>query len=343
MIFNKNKIFVIAEIGINHNGNMSIAKKMIKQAKLAGADAVKFQSYNTKLLLQKNAEKMKYQQINDNTKETQYEMLKRSELDSIQHIKLIKECKKNNILFISTPYDIESAKFLIKNNIKIIKIASTDANNLIFIRELINKKVNLIISTGVSSINELDKIYLDKKIKNQIKKINLLHCVSFYPAPLDELNLASINFLKNRYSVNVGFSDHSLSLLSGALAVMSGAKIIEKHFTYNKNAKGPDHKASLSFNELSEYIRNIRIAEKTIGVDKKIISKSEKEIKKSMQKSIVAARDIMKNSILKLSDITTMRPGNGMAPYEVDNIIGKKVITNIKKNSQIKKNYFKYK
>ena len=330
------KTFVIAEIGINHNGNMKIASNLIKKAKLAGADAVKFQTYITDILVKKDEPKMKYQKVNDKTKESQYKMLKKSELNLKNHKYLIKDCKKNKIQFISTPYDLRSANLLIKNNIKLIKIASTDANNLLFIRQLVKKNIKLIISTGVSSQLDLDKIYKDKFIKRNLNKISLLHCISFYPVPIDELNLSVINNLKNRYNVNVGFSDHSSELITGALAVMAGATIIEKHFTYNKNAKGPDHKASLNFSELKEYILNIRKAEKVIGNKVKKITKSEKEIKKTMQKSIVAIRDLKKDHILSLDDITTMRPANGLSPLKLDTIIGRKLITNINKLEQIK-------
>lgn len=335
------KVFIIAEIGINHNGDMDVAKKLIKQAKKAGADAVKFQSYNTNILIKSDAQKMKYQKINDKTDETQFQMLKRAELSMQQHNFLINECKKNKILFISTPYDLTSANFLISKNLKIIKIASTDANNLMFLRQLVTKNIKLIISTGVSDLKELDSIYFDKIINKNLKKINLLHCVSFYPAPLNELNLSSINFLKKRYNVEVGFSDHSLSLITGALAVVAGANVIEKHFTFDKKANGPDHKASLEFEELNEYIQNIRVAEKTIGSDNKKITKSEKNIKNSMQKSIVASKNISKNTLLKLSDLTTMRPGNGIPPYEVDKIVGTKLLVNIKRFDQIKKSQIK--
>tara|TARA_B100001540_G_C15742364_1_gene612891 strand:+ start:161 stop:1189 length:1029 start_codon:yes stop_codon:yes gene_type:complete len=342
MNLNKKKsTFVIAEVGINHNGNMNIAKKLINQAKIAGANAVKFQSYNTDILIKKDAPKMDYQKKNDKTKETQYQMLKRSELSIDDHKFLIKECKKNKIYFISTPYDIDNFNLLIKNKIKLIKIASTDANNLHFLRQIINKNIKLIISTGVSNLSDLDKIYKDKIIKKNIAKINLLHCISFYPAPVDELNLSVINSLKHRYKTNVGFSDHTKELITGGLAVIAGAKIIEKHFTFNKNAKGGDHKSSLNFEELKEYIANIRIAEQTIGNENKIITKSEKNIKEPMQKSIVASKDLKRFHKLTINDLTTMRPGNGIAPLNIDKIIGKKLLKNLKKFDQIKFKFIK--
>ena len=337
----KRPVFIIAEVGINHNGNMIIAKKLIKQAKLAGADAVKFQSYNTDILIKKNAPKMEYQKKNDKTKESQYQMLKRSELNEKDHKFLISECKKNKIEFISTPYDIKSAKLLIKNKIKLIKIASTDANNLIFLRELVKQNIKLIISTGVSSLKDLDKIYKDKIIKKNINKISLLHCVSYYPAPVNELNLSVINYLNKRYGVSVGFSDHSSELITGALAVIAGARIIEKHFTFNKNAKGGDHKSSLNFKELKEYISNIRIAEKTTGKEIKIITKSEKNIKKPMQKSIVVNKDLKKFHKITINDLTTMRPGNGIIPYDVDKVIGKKLLKELNKIDKIKFKFIK--
>ena len=332
---------IIAEIGINHNGNIKIAKKMIDLAKKAGANFVKFQSYKTEDLLSNNENLMNYQSKNMKSNITQFNMLKKCELSDLDQINLKKYCKYKSINFLSTPYSIERANFLINLGAKIIKIASTDSNNIQLINHILKKNKKIIISTGVTSIKEIDIIMKKINYKKNFNNITLMHCTSYYPASAEILNLDTIKYLKKKYKVKVGFSDHSLSTISGALAVMNGAEIIEKHFTLSKKLWGPDHKASLEYNELKDYISNIKFADIAKGKYLKILSNKELKIKKQMQKSLIYKENIKKNRTITLKLIDSKRPGKGISPLNIDKIINKKLKKNVRKNSFIKENDFK--
>ena len=324
----KNKVYVIAEIGINHNGKIKIAKKLIDVAKKGGANAVKFQSYLTEKLVLKKQPLMPYQNKNIKKKISQYDMLKKNQLNLKQHKDLLKYCKKKKIDFLSTPYDLKSAQLLISLGLKTIKIASTDVNNLPLIRFLLKKKMNIILSTGCSSLNEIKEVLKKISYKKYKSKINLLHCISYYPAPIKYLNLKAISTLSNKTGLNVWFSDHSLSLLTGSFAAIQGANIIEKHITLNRNYEGPDHKASLLPKELFEYINFIREAEKSLGDGIKKIETIEKKVKKHMQKSLIVTNDCKKGKIIRNEDLSSMRPAKGLSVLKIDNIIGKRLIRN---------------
>jgi N,N'-diacetyllegionaminate synthase len=328
-------VYVIAEIGINHCGKIKIAKQLIDIAKKSGANAVKFQTYNTDKLINKDEDLMPYQKLNIKKKINQFEMLKQNELSESNHIKLIKYCKKKKIEFISTPYDIESAKLLIKLGLKIIKIASTDITNVELIRYLLSKKIKLILSTGATNLNELDILFKIIGSKNNLKKISLLHCVSFYPAPIQSLNLKVINNLKKRFKVKVGFSDHSLSNFAGSFAIILGAEIIEKHITLSHKLMGPDHKASLEPKDFYEYVNLIRDAQKSLGDGIKKVEKVEKLTKKSMQKSIIVTKDLIKGAKINFKNTSSMRPATGISPLYIDKLIGKKLNHSKKKNEII--------
>ena len=337
----KNKVYVIAEIGINHNGSIKIAKKLIDIAKKSGADAVKFQTYLTDKLVLKKQPLMPYQNKNIKKKISQFEMLKKSQLNLKQHKDLLKYCKKKKIDFLSAPYDLKSAKLLINLGLKTIKIASTDVNNLQLIRFLLKKKMNIILSTGCSGYNEIKEVLKRINFKKYKKKINLLHCISYYPAPIEYLNLKAISTLSNKTGLNVGFSDHSLSLLSGSFAVMQGANIIEKHITLNRNYEGPDHKASLLPKELFEYIGFIRKAEKSLGDGIKKIERIEKKVKGHMQKSLIVINDCKKGKIIRNEDLSSMRPARGISVIKIDNIIGRKLVRDKNSGEYINWNDFK--
>lgn len=327
-----NKTKIIAEIGINHNGKISNAKKLIDIAKKSGADSVKFQTYITDKLINNDEELMPYQKINIKKRINQFQMLKQNELTREDHIKLIKYSKKKKIEFISTPYDLESAKLLINLGLKTIKVASTDITNLQLIRFLLSKKINLILSCGATSLKELDILFNLIRSKKNFKMISLLHCISFYPAPVKSLNLNVIKNLKKRYKIKVGFSDHSLSKYTGSFAVLSGAEIIEKHITLNRKMVGPDHKASLEPKNFNEYVKLIRLAESSLGDGIKKIEKIEKLTKKSMQKSIIVNQDLNKGTKIKDNLVSSMRPARGISPLYIDKIIGKKLAFPKKKN-----------
>ena len=319
------KTYIIAEIGINHCGNIKIAKKLIDVAKNSGANAVKFQTYITEKLVSQNSKLMPYQKKNIKKKISQFEMLKKCELNFDQHLKLLKYCKLKKIDFISTPYDINSAKLLIKLKNKIIKIASTDITNVQLIRYLLSKKKKIILSSGATGIKDLEILFRLIKKKYSIKNISLLHCISYYPAPMQLLNLNVIKNLKYKFKIKVGFSDHSLSLTSGAFAVILGAQIVEKHITLNKNFFGPDHKASLLPKELKSYINNIRDAENCLGDGIKKVESIEKKTKKSMQKSLITIKNLKKGEKITYNKLSSMRPATGISPLYIDKIINKKI------------------
>ena len=336
-----NKTKIIAEIGINHNGKISNAKKLIDIAKKSGADSVKFQTYITDKLINNDEELMPYQKINIKKKINQFQMLKQNELTKEDHVRLIKYCKRKKIEFISTPYDLDSAKLLINLGLKTIKIASTDITNLQLIRYLLSKKINLILSSGATSLKELDILFDLIQIKKNFKRVSLLHCISFYPAPIKSLNLNVIKNLKKRFKIKVGFSDHSLSKYTGSFAVLSGAEIIEKHITLNHKMVGPDHKASLEPKNFNEYVKLIRLAENSLGDGIKKIEKIEKLTKKSMQKSIIVNQYLKKGTKIKGNLISSMRPAKGISPLYIDKIIGKKLTRSKGKNEVLFWNDFK--
>lgn len=329
------KTFIIAEIGINHCGDINIAKKLILIAKNSGADAVKFQSYKTENLVTQKEGLMIYQKKNIKKKISQFEMLKKCELTEKDQQNLFHFCKKKKIEFISTPYDLDSANFLINLGVRKIKIASTDTNNIFFIKHILNSNKKIILSTGTTSYEELKHILRKINLNKFKKKINLLHCISYYPAPISILNLEVISKYKKYFKIETGFSDHSLSLISGALAVAHGANMIEKHITLNRNLTGPDHKASLTPYEFSVYIKNIRDYEVMKGNGKRIILNAEKKVKLSMQKSIFLKKNYYKNQIIKKDDIVIMRPATSINPLNYYYLIGKRINKNKKAFSKL--------
>ncbi len=252
-------------------------------------------------------------------------MLKQNELSINDHKILIRFCKNKKIDFISTPYDIQSAKLLIKLGLKIIKIASTDITNLELIRFILRYKIQIILSSGATSQQELDMLFKIIGNKNNLRKISLLHCISFYPAPIETLNLSVIKNLYKRYKVKVGFSDHSLSTMTGSFATLLGADIIEKHITLNQKLVGPDHKASLEPKQFIEYVKAIRLAEKSLGDGIKKVEKIETLTKKSMQKSLIAKINLKRGTKINYKNLSSMRPANGISPLYIDKIVGKKL------------------
>ena len=315
--------YIIAEIGINHNGDMNKAFSLIDDAKKSGADAVKFQTFKTEWLILKSQAKMPYQ-VKGAKESNQYDMLKKVELNREQHQELINYCREASIGFISTPYDGESAAMLKDLGVEILKVASTDTTNISFLRFLKSLNTRLIISTGVTEMDELKKA-MDVFKENDFGRIALLHCVSNYPAPLNELNLRCISTLKQRFNCSVGFSDHTAELDTGAHAVYAGAEILEKHLTFDKEAPGPDHAASITCDELKEYVERVRQAEVILGDGIKRVMPSEEKIKLHMQKSIVAKKDLCIGRVVERSDLWTMRPATGISALHFDDVVGKRL------------------
>lgn len=336
-----NKTYIIAEIGVNHNGDIKLAKRLIAKAKEAGADAVKFQTFKASTLALENTKKTRYQKINTKKPdENHFDMLKKLELKFSDFVKLKKFSKIKKIDFISTPYDIESAKFLLKIGVKVIKVSSADLVDIAMNRYLSKKKCSVILSLGMANLDEIKELLHIYKNKNK-NNIALLHCISNYPCSLKSINL---NFLKTLKKTRLvfGFSDHSISDLPSVMTIALGGKIVEKHITLNKNMKGPDHKSSLNIIELKKFINNLRNAELILGKNVKICQKEERDMKRISRKSILSKKDILKGEVFTNNNITFKRPGSGLSPLQyLDKILGKKAKTLIKKDTQIKINNFK--
>ncbi|MDC0519372.1 N-acetylneuraminate synthase [Candidatus Pelagibacter ubique] len=341
--FNTEKIYIIAEIGVNHNGNISLAKKLIKEAKNSGADAVKFQSFKTDALVTRFAKQAPYQKKNLGMKEQQFKMLKRYELKDKDYKILYKECQKLKIDFISSVFDEGSVDFIKKKiKSKIIKIPSGEINNYLILRKLSLSNYKILISTGMSNYKEIvkaintianKKVFIEKNKKIKIidmklfkkikKRICIMHCVTDYPVVKKQANLKCINNIKNDFKLIVGYSDHTLGVLAPIIAVSKGAKIIEKHFTLNKKMKGPDHLASLEPKELSEMVKNIRDFESMEGDGKKHLQRCEQNNLKVARKSIVAKTKIRINEKFTYKNLTVKRPGTGLDPFKIKKLINK--------------------
>ena len=319
-----NKVFIIAEAGVNHNGSLVLAKKLIDKAVSAGADAIKFQTFKAGKVVSKSAPMAPYQKIDIQNSESQYEMLKKLELNEHKHKELFKYCNKSKIKFLSTPFDIDSVDFLINLKLEIIKIPSGEITNLPYLRHIgqLNKKV--ILSTGMSNFKEIDdalKILLNAGTLKD--NITVLHANTMYPSPMSDVNLRAMTSIKDRFDIAVGYSDHTLGIEVDIAAVALGASIIEKHFTLDKKMEGPDHKASLDPDELKSMVDAIRNIELAMGDGIKRITNSEISNLGVVRKSIVAKKEIKKGEIFSESNLTTKRPGGGMSPMKWDLIIGK--------------------
>jgi N,N'-diacetyllegionaminate synthase len=337
MKLNNNKTFIIAEAGVNHDGSLQKALKLINVAAAAGANAIKFQTFRAENLATDYAPKAEYQKYKSLKNETQFQMLKKLELTEAMHKACFEKCKKKKIIFISSAFDIESLNYLKKFKLRYFKVPSGEITNIPYLEVLGKFKKKVILSTGMSSIYEIKKA-IETLRKNGTKKdnITLMQCTSAYPAPYDEINLNTIATLKKSFKLNIGFSDHSLGVQASIAAVALGAKVIEKHITLNKKLKGPDHRASLDPNEFKFMVQSVRIVQKILGDKIKKITKSEKKNIKIVRKSIVATTQIKKNEKFSNFNITCKRPGTGIPPSFFKKLIGKKSIKNFNKNDLIK-------
>lgn len=321
--------FIIAEAGVNHNGDLKLAKKMIDGAKKSGADSIKFQSFRAENLAAKYAKKSKYQETG--LKESHYQLLKRLELSEKDHKELIFYCRKRKIVFLSTPYDEESADLLEKLGVPAFKVGSGELTHLPLLKHLAKKKLPMIVSTGGSYLNEVkEAVETIKKEGNN--KIILLHCASLYPTPFEDVNLRTMLTLKKEFNLAVGYSDHTLGIIVPIAAVAMGAKVLEKHFTLDKNLPGPDHKASSEPKEFKEMTEAVGKTEKALGSSFKKPTKNEKEERKLGWRSIATKTDISKGTIIKKDMISFKRPGIGIKPKEIEKIIGRKAKRDIKKD-----------
>lgn len=326
--------FIIGEVGVNHNGSFELAKKLVDVAKEAGVDAVKFQTFKAENIVTPDAKQAEYQIKNIGKKESQYEMLERLELSYSDFRKLKKYCDKKKIIFLSTPHSCEKDVDLVVELCPAIKVGSGDLTNLPILKYIAGKKLPIILSTGMATLDEIrEAVETIKKQGNN--KIILLHCTTNYPCPLEEVNLRAMKSLEREFNLPIGYSDHTSGIMVPIIAVSTGAIIIEKHFTLDKNLPGPDHKASLEPKELREMVEKIRETEKILGSAIKKPTKSEEKIKKVGRKSIVAKMDISKGEKITGTMLVIKRPGMGIPPKYINKIIGRKTKENIKADELI--------
>jgi N,N'-diacetyllegionaminate synthase len=329
-----NRIFIIAEAGVNHNGNINIAKKLVDAAKESGADAVKFQTFRAESLVCKNAKKADYQLETTRESESQLDMLKKLELTHSMHEELMAYCKDKEIMFLSTPFDIESLEYLVEKEIEIIKIPSGEINNYPYLKAVGETGKKVIISSGMSTLGEAReavKVLRD----NGSNDITILHCNTEYPTPYEDVNLRAMLTLKDELGIEVGYSDHTNGIEVPIAATALGATVIEKHFTLNRNMEGPDHRASLEPDELKAMVTAIRHIEKALGNGIKEPSKSEKRNIGIVRKSIVAKCGISKGEIFTEKNVTTKRPGTGISPMRWNEVIGKAANRDFKEDELI--------
>ena len=320
------RVIIIAEAGVNHNGDINKAMQLIDKAVEASVDYIKFQTFKTELCISKNAVKADYQIENtQNSSESQLEMVKKLELSFDQFIELEKYCNQKNIKFLSTGFDSESLTFLAQLGVTIAKIPSGEITNLPYLRQVASLFPEVILSTGMATIDEIKdavKVLTDNGVSKD--KITILHCNTEYPTPMEDVNLKAMLHIQRELGLPIGYSDHTLGIEVPIAAVALGATVIEKHFTLDKTLPGPDHKASLEPNELKAMVSAIRNIEKAIGSSGlKEVSKSEEKNKPIARKSIVASTDIKKGNIFTPENLTVKRPGTGISPMQWDEVIGK--------------------
>ncbi|EJU22118.1 N-acetylneuraminate synthase [Peptoanaerobacter stomatis] len=328
-------VFIIAEAGVNHNGSLKLAKKLVDEAKNAGVDCIKFQTFIAENIVSKTAVKAEYQKQNTNNScESQYNMLKKLELSFSDFIELNNYCKAKNIQFLSTAFDFESIDFLSSLDMNVWKIPSGEITNLPYLIKIANLGKDVIISTGMSTMEDIQNALSVLKT-NGAGNITVLHCTTEYPAPFADVNLKAMLTIKDKFDVNIGYSDHTKGIEIPISAVALGATVIEKHFTLDKNMQGPDHKASLEPHELKKMVESIRNVESALGDGIKKLAESEKKNISVARKSIIAKRDIKKGEIFTQENLTVKRPGNGISPMKWFEILGQKAIKDFKEDELI--------
>lgn len=333
MIGQSQPVFIIAEAGVNHNGKLDLAKKMVDKAKWAGADAVKFQTYKTEALVTETAPKAEYQQKTVPDK-SQYEMLKQLELSETEFRSLFDYCEANKIIFLSTPFDFQSAEFLNELDVPAFKIGSGDLNNIPLISAVASHGKPVILSAGMSTLKEVrESVEAVYSVGN--KQLILLHCTSNYPTRYEDVNLRAIGTLRREFDTPIGYSDHTFGIEVSVAAVAIGACVIEKHFTLDRNLPGPDHKSSLEPDKFGQMVKAIRNVEKALGSAEKKTVHLEEEVKKVARKSLVAAVDIPKGTVLTEEALAIKRPGTGIEPKYLLSLIGKRTKRTLKKNQLI--------
>ncbi len=328
------KVLIIAEAGVNYNGSLELAYKMVDKAKEAGADIVKFQTGIPEKVMSRFAEKAEYQKKTTGEGESQLDMVRKLMLKFEEFIPLKAYCEKKGIKFLSTPFDLSSVDFLDELGCDVWKIPSGEITNLPYLLKIAETGKDIILSTGMSTLDEVAAA-IAVLTNAGAGKITLLHCTTEYPAPYGDVNLRAMQTMRASFNLEVGYSDHTPGIEIPVAAVAMGASVIEKHFTLDRNMEGPDHKASLEPDELAAMIKAIRNVESAMGNGEKVPSESEKKNMAIARKSIIAARDIKKGEILNSENLTTKRPGNGISPMRWNEIIGSKAIRDFSEDELI--------
>jgi len=315
-------VFIIAEVGVNHNGSVNLAKKLIDEAAISGADAVKFQTFKAENIVTRGTDKAEYQKQNTDMKESQFDMLKKLELDVNTHKELIDYCQKKGVVFLSSPFDQHSANLLHELGLETFKIPSGEITNLPYLRLIGSLKKRIILSTGMSNLKEIkEALTVLNEAGTPKKDILVLHANTMYPTPMEDVNLKAMLTIKDEFDVEVGYSDHTLGIEVDIAAVAMGATCIEKHFTLDRTMKGPDHKASLVPGEFKDMVKAIRNIETALGSRSKEPTPSERTNLTIVRKSIVASKFIKKGEKFTKENLTVKRPGNGISPMRWDEII----------------------
>lgn len=320
----KDRCFIIAEAGVNHNGSEVLALQLIEAAAKAGADAIKFQTFNTEKLVRRGTKTAEYQARKTGIKD-QYDLLQSLELSPESYQRIHRYCTQSGIEFMSTPFDEASADFLISLGMRRIKIPSGEITHFPFLEYLAKKNLPLILSTGMSSLKEvIEAVHHLQKVNNALlERLTILHCTSNYPTAFEDVNLKAMLTLKDVLKLPIGYSDHTSGILVAPLAVALGATVIEKHFTLDRHLPGPDHQASLTPDELSEMIKNIRAIELSLGTGIKEPRDSEIPIRNLVRRSVCLKRPMSRGETLSLEDLIFLRPANGISPKEIDKLQGK--------------------
>ncbi|PIE69218.1 MAG: N-acetylneuraminate synthase [Deltaproteobacteria bacterium] len=346
--------YIIAEAGVNHNGSLDMALDLVNAAAYAGADAVKFQTFKAKKLVQRDASKAEYQKKTTCSNESQFKMLRRLELSEDDHRKIQSACVKRGINFLSSPFDEDSLLFLAHNlRLKKIKLGSGEITNAPLLLKAAKENLSVILSTGMSSLGEVEMAlgclafgymslenpsresliaaYSDKRARAILReKVTLLHCTSEYPAPLEDVNLNSMETMRRAFGLPVGYSDHTSGIWIPLAAVALGATVVEKHFTLDKNLSGPDHRASVEPAELASMIKAIRSVELALGNGIKSITPSEKANRQAVRKHLVFSQDLEAGTVLEEKHLTALRPERGVSPMDLWNVLGQTIRKNIK-------------
>ena len=328
------KVYIIAEAGVNHNGSLDIAKKLVDEAKKSGADCIKFQTFIAENIISKNAKQAKYQTKNIGKEQSQLEMIKKLELSFEDFKQLNNYCIEKNIDFLSTAFDLESIDFLESLGMNTWKIPSGEITNLPYLIKIAKLKKKVILSTGMSTMQEIeDAVNIFKKYGTN--DITILHCTTQYPTLFEDVNLNAMLSIKEKFGYDVGYSDHTKGIEVPIAAVALGATVIEKHFTLDNNMIGPDHKASLQPDELKKMVESIRNIELSLGDGRKVVANSEKENMSIARKSIVAKKSIRKGQLLSEENITVKRPGDGISPMKWFDVLGTVAIRDFEEDELI--------